>query len=94
MTVLSSHYTISSDWTGSCYLGIDLDWDNEKCEVHLIMLSYVQDALTHFHHYCLHKPQDQPYPHAKVTYESKAQYATADDDSPLLFPAGKFFSKK
>ena len=39
MTVLSSHYTISSDWTGSRYLGIDLDWDYEKLEVHLSMLS-------------------------------------------------------
>ena len=25
MTVLSSHYTIASDWTGSRYLGIDFD---------------------------------------------------------------------
>ena len=73
MTVLSSHYTISSDWTGSRYLRIDLDWDYEKREVQLTMLSYVQDALTRFHHYCLHNPQDQPYPHAKVTYGSKAQ---------------------
>ena len=50
MTVLSSHYTISSDWTGSHYLVIDLDWDYEKREVHLSMLSYVQDKLTRFNH--------------------------------------------
>ena len=57
MTVLSSHYTISSDWTGSRYLGIDLDWDYEKCEVRLSMRSYVQDALTRFHHSRPHKLQ-------------------------------------
>ena len=68
MTVLSSHYTVYSDWTGSRYLGIDLDWDYRKREVHLSMLSYVQDALTSFHHSRPHKPQHQPYPHAKVTY--------------------------
>ena len=39
MTVLSNHYTISSDWTGSRYLCLDLDWDYEKREVHLYMLS-------------------------------------------------------
>ena len=27
MTVLSNHCTISSDWTGSRYLGLDLYWD-------------------------------------------------------------------
>ena len=91
MTVLSSHYTISSDWTGSRYLGIDLDWDYEKREVHLSILSYVQDALTRFHHSLPHKPQNQPYPHAKVAYWYKTQYATADDDSPLLSPTGKNF---
>ena len=39
MTFLSNHYTISSDWTGPRYLGLDLDWDYEKREVHLYMLS-------------------------------------------------------
>ena len=73
MTVLSNHYTISSDWTGSRYLGIDLDWHYEKREVHLYILSYVQDALTRFHQSRPHNPQEQPYPHAKVTYGAKAQ---------------------
>ena len=91
MTVLSSHYTISSNWIGSCDLGIDLDWDYEKREAHLSMLSYVQDALTRFHHSCPHKPQNQPSPHSKVTYLDKAQYAIADDDSHLLLPSGKKF---
>ena len=68
MTVLSNHYTISSDWTGLRYLGLDLNWDYEKREVHISMLSYVQDALTRFHHSRPHKPQHQPYPHAKISY--------------------------
>ena len=55
------------------------------------MLSYVQDALTRFHHSRPHKLQDQPYPHTKVTYGAKAQYATADADYPLLSPVGKNF---
>ena len=49
MTVLSSHYTISIDWTVSRYLVIDLDWDYEKRKVNLSILSYVQDSLTRFH---------------------------------------------
>ena len=59
-TVLSNHYTISSDWTGPRYLGLDLDWDCEKHKVYLSMLLYVQYALTHFHHSRPHKLQHQP----------------------------------
>ena len=60
MTVLSSQYTISGDWTGSRYLGLDLDWDYENCKFHLYMMSYMQDALTQFHHSFLQKQQHQP----------------------------------
>ena len=60
MTVLRNHYTISRNWTGSRYLGLDLDWDYEKHEVHLSMISYVQDALTRLHHSRPHKPKHQP----------------------------------
>ena len=51
------------------------------------MLLYVQDALTHFHQYRPHKPQHQPYPHAKITYGDKAQYSTAEENSQILSPA-------
>ena len=81
MTVLSSHFTISSVCTGSLYLGLNRDWDYEKREVHLSMLSYVQDAPTRFHHSRPHNTQHQPYPHAKITYGGKVQYATAEDNS-------------
>ena len=35
MVVLSKSSNISSDWKGKIYLGLDLDWDDEKREVHL-----------------------------------------------------------
>ena len=73
MTVLSSHYTIFNDWNNSPYLGLDLDWDYEKRKIHLSILSYVQDALTRFHHSLPHKPQHHLYPHSKITYGGKAQ---------------------
>ena len=55
------------------------------------MVLYVQDALTRLHHSRLHKPQHQPYPHAKITYGGKAQYATAEENYQLLSPADKKF---
>ena len=42
MVVLEEHYTISHDWKGKLYLGIDLDWDYARREVHLSILLYVK----------------------------------------------------
>ena len=55
------------------------------------MLSYFQDALTRFHHSFPHKPQHQTYPHDRIIYGPKAQYASAEDNSQLLSPAEKQF---
>ena len=45
MAVLENHYTISHDWAGKRYLGIDLDWDYESRKVQLSMLLYFKEAL-------------------------------------------------
>ena len=34
---LSQDYTINTDWEGTRYLGITLDWDYSQCKVHLSM---------------------------------------------------------
>ena len=39
MVLLSKIYKNSNDWEGKGYLGLDLDWDYEKREVHLSMLT-------------------------------------------------------
>ena len=91
MAVLKENYSISHDWEGKRYLGLDLDWDYEKREVHLSMLQYVVDALKRFHHEAPLKPQHQPYPRVKPVYGAKAQYSADDDDSPLLSKADKTF---
>ena len=79
MSILQEHYTISHDWSGARYLGMDIDWDYARREVHLSMLSYVQDALKRFHQEHPQKPQDQPHPHVKLTYGAKVQYAAGEE---------------
>jgi hypothetical protein len=39
-TILKQHYEISIDKKGSRYIGIIMDWDYKKKEVHLSMLGY------------------------------------------------------
>jgi hypothetical protein len=40
--VLKEHYKVEEDWGGTRYLGITLDWDYTRHEVHLSMLEYVE----------------------------------------------------
>jgi hypothetical protein len=42
---IKANYPVKTDWTGSKYIGIDLDWDYIKREVKLSMKGYVKKAL-------------------------------------------------
>ena len=91
MAILKEHYTIYHDWSGSRYLGMDIDLDYARREFHLSMLSYVQDALKFFHHDRPQTPKDQPHPHVQPSYGAKVQYAAGKDESPAVSPAEKHF---
>jgi hypothetical protein len=42
---LSQDYTINTDWEGTRYLGITLNWDYSQRKVHLSMPGYIENAL-------------------------------------------------
>jgi hypothetical protein len=42
---IEANYPVKTDWAGSKYIGIDLDWDYTKREVELSMKGYVKKAL-------------------------------------------------
>ena len=42
---LQQGHKIEEDWEGTRYLGIALDWDYKKREVHLSMPGYVERTL-------------------------------------------------
>ncbi|KAL7487504.1 hypothetical protein ACHAW6_013083, partial [Cyclotella cf. meneghiniana] len=50
LTVLQEHYKVATDWKGSRYIGIIMDWDYVKRRVHLSMPGYVDKALRQFQH--------------------------------------------
>ena len=84
INVLKEHYQITTDWSGAKYLGLDLDWDYEKREVHLSMWGYIKKVLIRFQHEPPKLNQIQPYPHVPVKYREKVQYVQPDNNSPLL----------
>ena len=72
---IEKKYTVTSEWDGQRYIGITLDWDYKRRQVHLSMPQYVTKALNQFN-YKLHKKQHQPYPSTPIIYGAKKQYAT------------------
>ncbi|EJK62785.1 hypothetical protein THAOC_16591 [Thalassiosira oceanica] len=87
----ASGYRIKSDWTGTKYIGITLDWDYEKRHVHLSMPGYGAKALTRFQHPAPSTRQDSPHPHTPPNYGAKQQFATPADTSTQLDSQGQKF---
>jgi len=90
-SVLEQHYKITTDWTGTRYIGMTLDWDYEKRQVHVSMPGYVQKALKQFGHVWNGKKQHAPFPSAPIKYGAKKQYATEESTAPELDKQGKKF---
>ena len=94
MAIQKDDYVIAMDWKGEQYLGMNLNWDYDKREVHISMLGYIAEVLIRFHHTAPKMPQDQLYPHIKAKYGAKVQYAEDQDASPLFGRDGKNFAKE
>ena len=73
INALKEDYTIYQDWVGKQYIGLTIDWDYEKQEVHISMSGYIKDTLTRFKHACPRTPQDQPHPHVSPNYGATQQ---------------------
>ena len=91
MKVLKKYYPVSEEWTGTRYIGITLDWDYEKRQVHLTMPGYVAKALKQFQHDKPRKRQDSPFQYTEPTYGAKKQYAQKESTAPELDKKGKLF---
>lgn len=59
--VLKENYTISVDQEEKKYMGLTLDWNYDRREVHLTMPGYVEKALKQFGH---RKPKKKTRPTA------------------------------
>ncbi|GAX27152.1 hypothetical protein FisN_13Lu334 [Fistulifera solaris] len=83
-TLRDTGYRLSKDWSGSRYVGLNLDWDYNNRTVDLSMPGYIERALTRFQHPTPTAPEDSPHPWQQPTYGAKTQYAEAPDNTPYL----------
>ena len=88
---LKGHYKVTTDWTGGRYIGITLDWDYKRRQVHLSMPGYVDNVLKQFQHTAPTRKQHAPFPSANIDYGAKCQYAKRESQSPPLDKKGKKF---
>ena len=87
---MEENYTVTTEWDGRRYIGITLDWDYKRRQVHLSMPIYVTKYLKKLNHK-LQKRQHQRYPSAPIIYISKKQYATPTSTASFLDNKGKKF---
>ena len=88
--MLEEHYTLTCSWTGTHYIGIMLDWNYTKCQVHLSMPKYMTKTLKQFQH-IVQKHQYAPDPCIPIQYGAKKQYAMQELKAPLLDDKAKRF---
>jgi DNA-dependent RNA polymerase auxiliary subunit epsilon len=91
INVLKLNYEIDTDWDGTRYIGLTLEWDYINRRVHLSMPGYIAKALIRFAHPPPNKPQHQPHPHTERTYGATIQYAKKTDESPPLEATDKTY---
>ena len=82
--VLKQDYQIEEDWGGTQYIGLTVEWNYKRHEVHISMPGYVEKALARFGHQVPKHPQHQLHKHTILTNEATVQYAKAEDKSRLL----------
>jgi hypothetical protein len=80
---LLRHYEITTDWDGTVYSGITLDWDYNQRTCDISMPGYIFNVLNKFQHDTPKTPQHTPSRYVTPVYGAKMQYATEDETPPL-----------
>ena len=90
--VSQEHYTITTDWEGEKFAGIDIEWTYAKKHSYrtcrLSMNKYIHNLLVKFDHLKPLKPQLSPHKHREIQYGAKVQKSMEDDTSAPLDAAG------
>jgi hypothetical protein len=87
LTALQARYIVTTDWTGSLYLAMTIDWDYRNHTVDISMPGYVTKALDSFQHNACGRAQHSPHAWTKPQYGSHPQLTPAPDATDLLPPS-------
>jgi hypothetical protein len=82
MECIKKNYNISSDWNGSAYCGLTLEWDYKNHTVDLSMPGFIKAALHKYQHAAPVRPEHSP--HTWNPHGAKTQYVEDETTSPAL----------
>jgi hypothetical protein len=84
MVCIKKKYNISSDWNGTAYCGLTLDWDYKNRTVDLSMSGYIKVALHKYQHHAPTRPEHAPHRWHPPIYGAKTQFVSDPTTSPTL----------
>jgi hypothetical protein len=84
MACIKNNYNISSDWNGTAYYGLALDWNYQDRTVDLSMPGYIKAALHKYQHPAPARPEHAPHTWNLPIYGAKTQFVTETTLSPAL----------
>jgi hypothetical protein len=84
MACIKKNYSISSDWNGTAYCGLTLDWDYKNRTVDLYMHGYITAALHKYQHPAPAHPEHSPHGWNPPIYGAKTQFVSDPTHSPVL----------
>jgi hypothetical protein len=84
MPCIKKNYNISSDWNGTAYCGLTLDWYYKNRTVDLSMPGYIKAALHKYQNPAPARPDHAPHGWNPPTYGAKTQFVNDPTPSPAL----------
>jgi hypothetical protein len=84
MTCIKKNYSISSDWNGTAYCGLTLDWDYKNRTVDLSMPGYIKAALHKYQLPTPARPEHSPYMWNPPIYGAITQFVSDTKPSTAL----------
>jgi hypothetical protein len=84
MACIKKKYNISSDWNGTDYCGLTLDWDYKSRTVDLSMPGYIKSALHKYQLPAPACPEHAPHTWNPLIYGAKTRFVKEVTTSPAL----------
>jgi hypothetical protein len=84
MECIKKNYNISSDWKGSAYCGLTLEWDYKKGTVDLYMPGYIKAGLHKYQQAAPTGPENAPHTWNPPVYGAKTQYVENETTIPAI----------
>ena len=88
LDTLQEHYTVTTDWEGKKYSGIDLEWNYKYRTCRITMENYIRQLLLRYGHPEPRKPQRLPHKHREIIYGASIQKPLDEYTYPRLYVSG------